>query len=204
MRKFIRNSLTSIILLITLVYGVGDYFKWWDNVRGRTLAIEGWKILANNSVSIKDVFINAHEQEFQQLEKIILANTKNGKIIEKHRSGINPFSITRIGSPLKPSYGDELPKGFPNPRYVPESLPVIYVYFDPKIKIFPEVLQEKNNAGKKVMSVPVNSTEPVGTLGDIRRWIEDSRNQERFYVTIILISFLSLLLFVTDVTDSKT
>jgi len=201
MRQRFRNVITFLILLITLVYGIGDYLEWWDSVRGRALAMKGWQILANKKVPI--VHIRKHEPEFQELTKIILAHTNNKQILENHKSGTKPFLITRIGSPLKPSYGDELPEGFPNPNYVPESLPVIYVYFDSEIEIFPEVLKKKNNVGKKVMSIPVKSTEPVGTLGDIRRWIEDSRNQERFFVTIILISFLSLLLFVTDVADSK-
>jgi hypothetical protein len=72
MRKITKDVLTLLILGITLIYGIGDYFSWWDDLSGRTLAIKGWNILANNKITMQEILIKSHESEFKQLEKIIL------------------------------------------------------------------------------------------------------------------------------------
>ena len=38
----------------------------------------------------------------------------------------------------------------------------------------------------------VDNTEWVGSVGDVRRWIEDDRNRERFWVSTVLIGMLSI------------
>ena len=90
-----------------------------------------------------------------------------------------------------PDVGDSLPEGWPNPRFAPEFLPVIYVYGHTK----EEMLRQRGFSEK--------SSLPVGTLGDIRCWIEDSRNQERFIFTTAIIGLLSIAVIILDITKRQ-
>ena len=131
------------------------------------------------------------------LEKIIRAYTRNSEIIKHYKSRIHPLAISRLGGTLKPYVGDDLPEEWPNPKFVPESLPVVFFYeFDAK-KIS-QVVNKFDNQGIPIITGwPIEALKPVGSLGDVRRWIEDSRNQERFFVSILLICTLSIFVFLS-------
>ncbi len=78
--------------------------------------------------------------------------------------------------------GDTLPKEWPNPKFVPDSSPVGFVYGDSRL---PGKIYEKD-------------LKPIGNLGDVRQWINDSRNRERFIVVSVLIGVLSLTVALLD------
>ena len=173
-----------------LVYGVGDYLEFWDEMFGRTLALKGLERLASTE-GTPIIIIFDDEPEFHPLYKIINSTTQNEDAIQKVRKGIIPTCIVRIGHTVKPDVGDDLPEGWPNPNFVPESMPVMYVY---------------NYTKKNFLSlqdISIKSTLPVGSLGDIRRSIEDLRNQERFIVTTIVIGLLSIAVVILDVSRKK-
>lgn len=197
----LKYILNLSILLVTIVYGSGDYFGWWDRMSGRSAAIEGYNILSNKSVPILSK--KYHQVYFSSLTRVITQKTKNHKIRERIRDKEFPMLLTRIGAPIKPMHGDPLPERFSNPDYVPDSLPVVYVYFDENIDLHSENLNSKS-PGDLLMSVPVQSIEPIGTLSDLRRWIEEARNRERFVASIVLIGLLSFVAFWNDFIDDRS
>jgi|GEM_PF-4379520 len=58
--------------------------------------------------------------------------------------------------------------------FTPDTAQVMYIY---------GVTKKGDNTGKGTW---------VGNLGDVRHWIEDSRDRERFWVTTVLLSLLSM------------
>jgi len=112
-------------------------------------------------------------------------------VIQKLNRGLIPTCIVRVGGPIKPDIGKELPEDWPNPNFLPETLPILYIYNYTR----KEFLQLK--------SFSIKSTISVGNLGDIRRSIEDSQNQERFIFTIIIIGLLSIAVVILEIFREK-
>lgn len=126
------------------------------------------------------------EAEFLDLLNLILYRTENHKIIDQHWKGKDPSAIVRVGGTLRPNVADELPEGWPNPKFAPYSSPVAFVY----------------NYSRPGGSMSKENVEPIGNLRDIRDWIDDSRNKERFIVSTVLVGLLSILVIILDVTRS--
>jgi|GEM_PF-3767545 len=187
MKRILRITFPLLIPVLSLVYAFGAYCKWWDYLSGRTVAAHGLRKLASPS-GYPETIIFDDEPEFKDLLNLILCNTDNHKAINLHRKGTSPSAIVRVGGTLRPEVGDKLPEGWPNPKFAPASSPVAfaYNYFRP--------------GGR---SISKENIEPIANLGDLRQWINDSRNRERFIVSCVLIGLLSIVVVVLDVTRSR-
>jgi len=190
MRKIRRYFLPIFIPIFTLIYGIGDYFEWWDGLTGRRVAQLGWERLATNE-GFPKIIIFDDEHEFHPLLKVIRNRTKNKEINIRLRNSIKPTSIARLGGTLQPDVGDKLPEGWSNPRFAPDSSPIVCFY------------NYSREASMKGRILTINDALPVGNLGDVRKWIEDSKNRERFLVTVILIGLLSIVVVIMDITKAS-
>lgn len=161
-----------LIPIIATSYGIGDYLSWWDDLRGRTAALAGIERLASGEQGL--VFIYADEKEFPALVNLINSRTENPDV----RSGSNayqfrhPSAIARLEEPLKLT---PLPKNWPPSFYLPDATPVIYTY----------------GVTREIKSEEWISAH-VGTIGHVRRWINEERDRERFFVLTVLIGILSI------------
>ena len=153
---------------------------------GRTAAIEGVKRLASPR-NYPDIIIFDDETEFKKLFSFIISKTDNKEVIHLYRKDIFPTAILRVGGTLKPDVGDNLPDGWPNPKFAPASSPIGFAY------------DYSRPPGK----LDGSNLKPVGSLGDLRQWINDSRNRERFIVASVLIGVLSLTVAFLDLSKGK-
>ncbi len=183
--KKLRMVLPLLIPILSLIYACGDYYSWWDNLRGRKTATEGVQRLSSPK-GFPDIIIFDDEPIFEELLKLILHKTNNQKVINLFKDGTSPTIIVRIGGTLRPDVGDNLPPKWPNPKFAPDSSPVAVVY----------------NYHSTAGTFPIHNDdmEPIGNIGDLRDWIVDSRNGERFIVSSLLIGLLSVAIVVLDFT----
>ena len=119
MRVF-RLILPILVPVLSLIYSFGDYFSWWDQLRGRTFASAGVQELSSPN-GFPDIIIYDDEINFESLLKLILHKTKNQRVVELYKAGRVPAAIFRVGGTLKPNVGDKLPSNWPNPKFAPSS-----------------------------------------------------------------------------------
>jgi hypothetical protein len=178
--------LSLFIVILSLIYAFGDFYGWWDYCRGRKSIMEGLERLESPE-NFPEIIIFDDELEFDDLFKFVLNKTKSQKVRDYYRVGRLPTAIVRVGGTLKPDVGEELPAGWPNPKFAPLSSPVAFVY---------EYRNIQNSFENSLV-------EPVGNLGDIHKWLNDSKNRERFIVAALLIGLLSIASVVLDLTKNK-
>jgi len=153
---------------------------------GRMAVLEGVQRLASPR-NYPDIIIFDDDAEYKELLSFILSKTDNKDVINLYHKGIFPTAILRVGGTLKPDVGDNLPDAWPNPKFAPASSPIGFAYDYSKP---PGRLDGKN-------------LKPVGSLGDLRQWISDSRNRERFIFASVLIGVLSLIVAFFDFSKGK-
>jgi hypothetical protein len=184
--KKLRIMLPLLIPVLSLIYACGDYYSWWDHLRGRIIQAEGVQRLSSHK-GFPDIMIFDDETIFEDLLKLIKHNTENQKVIDLFKNGTSPTAIIRVGGTLQPDVGDNLPSKWPNPKFAPASSPVAVVY----------------NYHRPPGTIDGDDIEPIGNLGDLRDWIVDSRNRERFVVYSLLMGLLSIAVVVLDQTRSE-
>ena len=177
MRGSLPYLIPLAVPLLALSYGTGDHFRWWDDLRGRTSAVAGLNRLARGEGNER--WLYAHEPEFSALQRVINSRTENRNIARKVEAGVHFSAITR---PATEVLKTGVPESWPNVNFVPETVPVMYV----------DVLIRKEGMNLFPNPHRVDNTEWVGSVGDVRRWIEDDRNRERFWVSTVLIGMLSI------------
>jgi len=172
MKKTVAGILACILPAIVVSYGLGDYFGWWDQVSGRSIAGRGAARLASGK-GYPDMYIYQEELEFPPLKRIIDQHSVNPQLIARRAASQEPTLIT-----CTPIRRDKttLPKGWPDFFFVPSSSPVLYVYGDSRASTF--------NSNQVIW---------VGTLADLPRWIDASRNSERFWVSTIILGIMGIL-----------
>ncbi|BBO91987.1 hypothetical protein [Desulfosarcina ovata] len=143
--------------------------------------LEGIQRLASPR-NFPDIIIFDDEAEFNPLFLYIIKKTNYEEVISLYHKGNFPTAIVRVGGTLKPDIGDNLPEGWPNPKFVPGSSPIGFVY----------------NYSRSLSNIDGDDFKPIGSLGDLRQWINDSRNRERFIFASILIGVLSITVAVFD------
>jgi hypothetical protein len=184
--KIFRLILPIMVPALSLVYACGDFYGWWDQLRGRSNAIEGVQALSSPN-GFPDIIIYSDESGFKELFALITHKTENKKVIELNKDGKVPTAIFRAGGTLQPDVG-KLPSNWPNPKFAPTSSPVAVAY----------------GWSRSEASIDGNKVEPVGQLGDLSEWINESRNRERFIVSSILIGLLSIAVVILDITRAKS
>ena len=180
LKKF-RIALQFSIPLIAIIYGVGDYFDWWDNLFGRTAALSGYNRLSSNEGYPK-IIIFRDESEFKGLYQFLKSRISAKEFINLKEDKKVPDVIVRVGGALGHELQKQLPPEWSNVTYVPDTLPICFTYGVSR------ETGDMKGSGFKVCS-----------LGDLRRWIEESRETERFWVTTILIGVLSVSLILLRV-----
>jgi hypothetical protein len=192
MKKRTRIILAFSIPILTIVYAAFEYTGWADRLSGRKQALDGLTRLSSPK-GYPEVIIFNDEKEFEPILKRIISNTTNQHVKLLYRSGEIPTAIVRLGGPLSPpgAWDERLPKVDLDPRFVPDTSPVLVFY---------------NYARKgRRSNVPENEriAKPVCNLGDIRRWIDHSRNRERFLLSSLLVGLLSIVVLILEWTDIK-
>lgn len=158
-----------LIPVLTIIYGLGDYFNWWDDLKGRTAAIQGWDRLIHGS-GYPNSWIYHDEPEFRALEKIINPRTKNPKLQAIIKEGIHPSLITIDGGRTQKA---NIPEEWPFSTFTPDTALILYVYG----------ITREGGEGKLTWGC---------SAGELMRWIDEHRNKERFYFSTILISILAI------------
>jgi hypothetical protein len=180
-KKF-RIIITLIVPVLSLIYGLGDYCNLWDHLSGRKVAMDGYHRLSQ-LFGPSGLIIKQGEPEYSAVYRILVKHTANEAVQVFHRSGERPHSITRVGGPIGSDLAKQIPEGWPDVRFVPGTLPLIFVYGDPR-----------KGPGKAFR---------VGTLDELREWLAKSKATERFVVTTILIGLLSVILALLNVFPAK-
>lgn len=169
MKKVYKCLILCLIPILTIVYGIGDYEGWWDKISGRTDALAGWNKLLNGDGYPK-AWIYQDEKEFKPLKRIINHNTINPKLRKILDEGYEPTIIVIDGGLAQKEL---VPKDFPQSIFVPDSAYIMYLF-----ETFP-----KSGKGKGTW---------VGSARDLRLWIDEDRNRERFLVSTVFLSVLAI------------
>jgi hypothetical protein len=181
MNKKIRTLFALLTTALAFLIGLSDHFGWTDYIFGRRAARQGISRLSSTK-GYPEIIIFNDEKEFLPLWKVIRSNTRDDIILSRYREGKIPTAIVRLGGTLTVPVG-EMPKGGPDPRFVPDSSP-IFVWYN-----------YKRGVGAN-QSVPEDEriAQPIGNIGNLKSWVQDSKETERFIFSIVLIRLLSVTL----------
>ncbi len=167
--------------ILAFLIGLSDFFNWTDYIFGRKIARQGIARLSSTK-GYPEIIIFNDEKEFLPLWKVIRSNTRDNITLSRYREGKLPTAIVRLGGTLTAPAG-EMPEDGPDPRFVPESSPIFVFY------------NYKRGVGAD-QSVPKDerTARPIGNIGDLKLWVQGSKETERFIFSIILIGLLSVTL----------
>jgi len=188
MGKLLRILLAVSILILGLLYGSGDHLGWWDKLTGRRTAFIALEKLST-AKGVPDILLYDDQAGFRGLWKHILRGSVNDYLRELAKQGKQPNCIVRIGMIETPAVGTEIPLGMPVSGRAPDTTPLLVVY--------------------GYARYPAKGDEPPAkanyacTLGDVRKWIDDGRNRERFIVATVLIGILSIVVILLDVSKER-
>ena len=172
--------------MVAVVYPIGDYLGWWDKAARRDLATSGVNRLASPEGYPK-IILFSDEPEFRPLLNLILAQSQNPTVGNFRRRGQLPSAIVRFGETLRVPVGNDAPDMWPNPNFAADASPVMVMYD----------FSRKGSTGTNSIMLA------AGTLGEVRAWISDWRERERFLISSLLIGSLSLLLVVLDISRQE-
>jgi len=181
MNKKMRPFLVLLTAILAFLIGLSDFFNWTDYIFGRKIARQGIARLSSTK-GYPEIIIFNDEKEFLPLWKVIRSNTRDNITLSRYREGKLPTAIVRLGGTLTAPAG-EMPEDGPDPRFVPESSPIFVFY------------NYKRGVGAD-QSVPKDEriARPIGNIGDLKLWVQGSKETERFIFSIILIGLLSVTL----------
>lgn len=165
--------------VFALLVGLSDYFGWTDRIFGRTIAIRGIERLSSTK-GYPEIIVFDDEREFGLLWKLIRQNTPNETILSKYREKKIPTAIVRLGGTLTVPFAG-MPKGGSDPRFVPDSSPILVFY------------NYKRGVGSnETVPEAERIALPVGSIGDLKSWVQKSKETERFILSILLVGMLSV------------
>lgn len=186
MRKTYRILLGCIVPILSLIYATGEHLQWWEHISGRYLAIKGIERLYSPE-NMPKILIFADDPEFRPLFNLI--RLKTSKQIDVQNSNM-PSAVTRVGGPLRPQgWETNLPTDYPNPDFIPNSSPVVFIYGYSR-KDWPRTPKAVN---ARIV--------PVCQLQDLDNGIIESREFQRFWVSTLLIGILSVIVVILDVVN---
>jgi hypothetical protein len=192
MNTFKRVLLGCLVPTFSVLYAAGAHYHCWDRLTGRDIASQGIERLSSPK-NYPTTCVFADEREFRSLLKLILSNTNNSDAVKSYGSGKRPSAILRVGGSVQPpGFDGKNDPTLPNPDFVPDSEPVVFFYGYSRAD-FPKNLKD------------VGATQSsVGQLADLRRWIQESRELERFIAANVLIWILAFVVVLLNVTaDAK-
>lgn len=183
-RRRIRSVLSWAIAVLTVAYGVGDYFGAWDLLFGRASAAAGVARMGS-ARGLGDTLLCSPDPEFEATLGFILKHSENPEIAKLAADRKVPDCMTSIGG------GEQavpLPADWPQSARLVGHSPVVVMYNAERV---PEGGYRGKGGGKA-------SAHWAGRLDDISGWITQSREDERFLITTILLGLLSVALVVFD------
>lgn len=182
MKKLILNLIACAIPICGFLYGVGDYSGWWDNMSGRNLAQKAVDRLISGK-GYPNSWIYKNDSDYLALKQIIDRYSINIELNKRRANGLEPSLITIV--PITRTKAIT-PDSWPDFYFTPSTSPVVYMYGE-------------NIYGDNPFNL--NPTHPkgddsiwIGKLSDLPRWIDSSRNSERFWVTTIMLGSVGILL----------
>lgn len=171
-----KEYLLFIIPIITLVYSLGEYWKWWDYITSRAKAIDGYKRL-KSAEGFPKTWIYKDKKEdykiFNALLKRISKRTNNKNIISLKAQKITPTLITIGGVPI-------IIEGLE-----PNMKNSVYADIHPVLFIYGVHSSDQHSKGKAAEAC---------NLGDLEKWIEDEKVARRYWIITIIVGLLSLIL----------
>ncbi len=177
MKEKLVKILPLLILFITITYGIGEYLHWWDYLSGRSNALKCYERFANNK-NYPEIWIKDTEPEFLPLTKFIASRTTvlPNDLMLKHKLKLT--AVVRVGGALGHEIQKQIHPKWPKVTFVPETSPIAFVY------------SREDDDKQKI--------DRVCSIGDIKQWVNEGRESERFYVLIIAIGILSVALWLME------
>jgi hypothetical protein len=186
----IKVILSVFIFVVTVVFQLGDDKFWWDYIFKRSTVLHSIEILTNG----KDLSNSQNPKEFRSLVNIIESHQiyppyifeipeKNviGETTATYLYDIYPSRIY-IAPPITIS------SGISGNNYILDNTPVLFEYY---VHSGRENLNGVAYANINELNYSATST-LVGSVRDIKNWVEDSRRSNRFIVLIVFIGLLNL------------
>jgi len=172
MIKYGPRVLSLLTIVVGLFYGVGDYAGWWDQLSGRSTVTDVCREFTYNT-GYPHIFVRTSDPRFSTVYSFLASRTRYRPVSDWYRAGKKPNAVCRLGFPFKPPGADNIP-GWPDPSYCLPTTPVGFIYD-------PDSLSKDSR----------DSVYLVCTLGDIDGWITRSRDTERFWITVVILSLLA-------------
>lgn len=158
--KYFKRYFSIFIAVITLLYAVGEYFSWWEELSGRKDIVEAYNKFLHNQGGLK-ITIFYDDPLYSSLQEFVLSYTQNDSIRILADSGIFPTMITRVGGTINTNIGD-LPESWPSNYLATSISPIMCAYnYDHKN------VQRSEGIG-------IDNSKYIGTLGEFREWIYES------------------------------
>lgn len=180
-----KALLPFIVALLAFCYGVLDYTGTMDNLRGRKAATDVHYRLSAVESGDSVIMFN-DEPSFEKGIEFLVDHTRNRRVKELKIQGIVPTAIARLGSVERPPNVGEMPQWDSTIKfYAPPSSPLIVAY---------EYTRNDRHSGYGLS---------LCTLGEIVHWVNESREQERFVVYIVLVGLLSVVIAFRDLTTKE-
>ncbi|MBI1309999.1 hypothetical protein GC176_01740 [bacterium] len=180
-------GLTVLIFLppvIALLYAVGEHFGFWDRLTGLNLAREGLiRIRSAEGYPTSWIYSDSQDEGcFKALESRISRRTKSQAIKNVLADGYRPSLITAAGTPIQ-IHGV--------PDIWPQELRWMYLNSHPVLYYFGMSRQDTDAAEGNVQK---GKAEFVCTIGELESWLDEERNQRKFWVGTLAISLFSIAL----------
>lgn len=197
-KRFKKLIILAIVPISSLFYGMGNHFLWWDNLQGLSY-LEAFHARLESSNNIPTILITNMEDGFGKLANYISARTQNKNISKRRSKGEEPLMVCRLGGTLKPDLGKGYPKELPNPNYVPNTLPIAFVF---QIDIREDVSTSRRLTIKD-LSFGREDVEVACSLRDLREWILESRAHRHFWFSTLLINVVAILLGLIEIFSNE-
>jgi hypothetical protein len=180
-------GLTVLIFLppvIALFYAVGEHLGLWDRLTGLSLAREALgRIRSPKGYPASWIYNDSQDERcFKALERRISTRTASQAIKNVLAAGHRPSLITAAGSPIQ-IHGV--------PDVWPQELRWMYLNSHPVLYYFGISRQDADAAEDNVQK---GKAEFVCTIGELESWLDEERNQRKFWVGTLAISLFSIAL----------
>ncbi|MBN1971129.1 MAG: hypothetical protein JW870_17315 [Candidatus Delongbacteria bacterium] len=181
---FLKNLKILIIPIIAIGYGIGDTYGFWDQISGRADAVIGINKLLNGD-GYPEAWICYNEKEFKPLFNRIKRNTYNAVLKESFNGHYFYYQIVIDGClAQKPT----VPSTYPQKLFIPSYSYILVIFLEKNDELFDSLAtgnEFKNYDG---------FAEWACRAEEFRIWIQNEKNIERFWVSVFLLSGLSLII----------
>jgi hypothetical protein len=176
--RVFRPYVAAAVAILSMLYAVGDFCGWWDRLAGRDNCRRAVSRLASTK-GFPESFIYKGETEFDDLLRLAERKTQN----EVAKSQLHSKSVVYFTrGDISISFKGRLPEEYPNQYLVPDISPVLAA----------------TGVLRKDKGVNGGTAFWLGTIGDFRQWIDETRASERFWVQSVLLGLLSISIALLD------